>query len=304
MGLWSNTTTFAGLSGNQPASKLDTNFSELAIMSAYATAVGGTANDIALTASLTLSSGLQAGVRIAFIAGSTNTGPMTASVNGSANPAIQKGTLSLASGDVKAGGFYELYHDGSVWQLQAPTQVQYLIQSQTVPNLTASVDFTSGITSSFNTYRFVFTDIAFSTANTNLVMRVSRTGGAPFLSGASDYQWSILRVNAGAVGSNGATEAQIQLAQTSSTAANNGLNGELTLFNPGGTTAIKMIKSTMVHLINGGSMNSEHAVGYCAMGTAGSPTLAVNAVTFFAQAGTLGSAAITGRITMYGLRSG
>lgn len=296
MGLWSNTNAFAGLSGNQPASKLDTNFGELAIMSAYATAVGGTANDIALTASLTLASGLQAGVRIAFIAGATNTGAMTASVNGSANPAIQKGTLAVGPGDVKVGGFYELYHDGAVWQLQAATQTEYLISTTSITALTATVD-SPPLTSAFGVYRWLLTDVVLTNATADLLVRLSRS--ATYAAGASDYQWSMARIATGAVSSDGsAATSSISVARNISVAAGDAVQGQVWLFNPS-SAVVKTVEFSTNHKSSGGDYRNDKGGGYAQMTTSGLPTTAVDGLRFLPSAGTLTS----GRITMYGVRN-
>lgn len=305
-GLWQvPNNNLNALSGNQPLSLLDTNFASLAIMPQYATSASSGANALSITVPLTFGA-YAAGMRFAFTAGATcSTGGVTLAVNGLGNIPVLKNNFALAAGDIQQFGFYEVYYDANNnFQLQSPTATEYLFFSQTVPNLTASVDFTSGLGTAFNTFRFTLTDITFSNSATKLAVRVTRTGGAPFVSGFGDYTWAMCQTTSAGISPTGATEGQMVICNSTSTAANTALNGEVFLYNPAGTTAIKMIKGSTGHLNSGGTLVREDMVGYCVMGTAGSPLSAVNGVSFLPLAGTLGTAAITGRITMYGIRSG
>lgn len=82
--------------------------------------VGGTGNAITLALSPAAGS-YQTGLKIGFIAGSSNTGSVTINVNGLGNRTLQKlsaGTLvNLVSGDLVAGVYYEAVYSGSIFQV-------------------------------------------------------------------------------------------------------------------------------------------------------------------------------------------
>lgn len=82
--------------------------------------VGGTANAISLTLSPAALS-YATGMRIGFIATSTNSGSTTVNVSGLGTRTIQKlnsGSLqNLASGDIVSGVYYEAIYNGTVFQL-------------------------------------------------------------------------------------------------------------------------------------------------------------------------------------------
>lgn len=117
MGFWNLPNTFATLSGNQPASKLDTNFDALAIVPQYATAASGT-NSIALTVPLPFSS-YAVGMQFICVAPGTNTSStVTLNVNsvGAVN-VVKDSNNSLLPGDITAGSVVGFYYDGSNFHL-------------------------------------------------------------------------------------------------------------------------------------------------------------------------------------------
>jgi hypothetical protein len=299
-------TPYASLSGPQSLALLDASLGGLAIMSQYATSpAGGGSNALTINVPLTFGAYAQ-GMRFAFLASVANTGNtgVTLGVNGLAQTPVLKNGFALVAGDIQPFGFYEVYYDNNNnFQMQNVTAAEYVILSQQVPNLAASIDFTSGFSTLWNYFRFVLTDIAFSNAGTSLAVRISRTGAAPFLQGGADYQWAMNRTTAAATTFAGATEGQMVIAASTSTTAKMALNGTVTLYNPGGTTAAKMITAMTGHVNSGGVLAVDTSTGLIAMGTAGTPETPVNALQFIPLAGTLGSASITGRITMYGGRA-
>lgn len=79
----------------------------------------GTANEITLDLPPeVIFAGPQLGQEINFVAGITNTGPVTVSVNSSsAVPVTKVGSVPLYAGDIRAGAVYTLIHDGTNYQL-------------------------------------------------------------------------------------------------------------------------------------------------------------------------------------------
>lgn len=298
--IWANTNTFSTLSGNQPASKLDTNFSELAVFPVYASAVGGTANDIALTGPLNFASGsLTTGARVAFIAGANNTGAMTATYNGSPASPIQKGSLPVAANDVTSGQVYELYYNG-VWQLQNPTQTEYFIAANTLAGATSSDYTATTITSAFLKYRISLVDLRVSGSPINLNCRLSQS--ATFRSGASDYQWANNRSTAAPAGANeGSTaDSAMQLCVSASNGTTNGIvrtiNGDIFLYNPAGAF-LKTVKWSLAFVNNSGVLQEVDGTGIYQGVTSGTPSTAVDGIRIIPSAGTL-----TGTTYLYGVR--
>jgi hypothetical protein len=123
MGFYNLTNTFASLSGNQPASKIDQNFQDLAIGPLYASAVAGSANAIQITVPLTLTSGYQTGMSFNFVASYANTSATpTLNVNGAgAKLIVRDNNSSLNPSDIAANGAYQVYYDGTQFHLMNPT---------------------------------------------------------------------------------------------------------------------------------------------------------------------------------------
>jgi hypothetical protein len=137
MGFWNLPNTFATLSGNQPASKLDDNFDALAIVPQYATAVSGT-NAIALTVPLTFSS-YAIGMRFIFVASGTNTGAATLNVNGIGTINIFIGNnLALVGGEILLGAVVECYYDGTNFYIVSAVSSRLNFQ-QTAFSLSSAV---------------------------------------------------------------------------------------------------------------------------------------------------------------------
>ena len=66
-------------------------------------------------------SSLQVGLWCSFVAGFTNTGPMTLQVNALTAKAVKKNKdQALGAGDIRAGGIYWVEYDGTAWQLVSP----------------------------------------------------------------------------------------------------------------------------------------------------------------------------------------
>lgn len=169
-----------------------------------------------------------------------------------------------------------------------------LLGSQTASG-SATLDFTSMITSTYDSYKFVVVNIFPATNTTRLWMRFSTDNGATFLS-TSVYTHSQLRQRAGTSASSGAeigSEAgQIDLMGDDMTnTGTRALNGEITLNHPLGTTYYKdLIGHTKYY-------NGSHNIQALIQGQYAS-TGDVDAVRFLMSSGNIAS----GSIYMYGLK--
>lgn len=113
-GFWNLPYTFASLSGNQPASYLDSCFQTLSIEPMYATAVSGT-DTITMTVPVTFS-GYQAGmVFIGTAANDNTTSGVTLNVNGQgAVQVVKENGQALVAGDIKGTAPALFYYDGAL----------------------------------------------------------------------------------------------------------------------------------------------------------------------------------------------
>ena len=120
MSLWNLPNTFATLSGNQPASKLDQNFSQLAISPQYATAASGT-NALAITVPLPFTA-YAIGMQFYCVAAGTNSSPnVTLNVNSvGAASVVRDANTALQIGDIQQGAVVGFYYDGANFHLMSP----------------------------------------------------------------------------------------------------------------------------------------------------------------------------------------
>jgi len=140
MGFYNLTNTFNSLSGDQPAQKLDDNFSQLAVMPLYATLVSGTSDAITLTVPMTFGS-YQAGMVFNFIAASTNaTATPTINVNAIGAKTVVKQNLPLAAADIVANGVYSVYYDGTNFHLFNPSNTNQHQVTNVVINGAMNID--------------------------------------------------------------------------------------------------------------------------------------------------------------------
>jgi hypothetical protein len=135
------------------------------------------------------------------------------------------------------------YMDGTgAWSTPAVGSC-VLLSTQTA-SASATLDFTSVLTSAYDYYRFVFKDLRPATDGVEFWMRTSTNNGSSYDAGVSDYTWDVLDQTGSA--SSSAGDAQISMTELGTVDVGNGaaegLDGELTLYNPAGTTRKKAVK--------------------------------------------------------------
>ena len=110
----------------------------------------------------------------------------------------------------------------------------------------SSLDFTQ-ISSTYNTYRFVFENVLPGTNNPSFAIRTSTDGGSNYDSGSSDYHRTGFWENGGDETSNTGTVAYgyFVSAGVNSTASNGGVSGSLELYNPLGTSYTMWVATTI-----------------------------------------------------------
>jgi hypothetical protein len=173
-----------------------------------------------------------------------------------------------------------------------------LISSQTASN-SASISFTSGLTSTYKAYKFVFVNIHARTDSADFKFNLSTDGGSNYNVTKTTTAFYAYQDETGAA--TGLAYVDVQdLAQSTSdqflldnVGSGSDENGSfsLTLFNPSSTTYVK-------HFIT--STISNHATDYCVnLNVAGyaNTTSAVNAIIFRMDSGNM-----DGTIYMYGIK--
>ena len=174
-----------------------------------------------------------------------------------------------------------------------------LISSQTASN-SASISFTSGLTSTYKAYKFVFVNIRPTSSSQDFQFNMSTDAGSNYnVTKTSTYFVSYHSEGDSIVGlgyDGGGDLAQStgfqRLTDNQITDADEGANGTILLFNPSSTTYVK-------HFITNVSQNSDwpglynsFAAGY------GNTTSAVNAIRFSYTSGNIS----TGTIYLYGIK--
>lgn len=169
-----------------------------------------------------------------------------------------------------------------------------LIQTQTA-NASTSIDFTSGIDSTYEEYVLVAKDVTPVTNATNLYMRISEDSGANWKAGASDYRYAIQHNNqaavAGNLGSTGTTQMLIANSLGSSTPMS--LDARIHIFSPSGSVKNKLFVGDYTYLPSDGVFQ----MGKIGAMYAGSVN-AINGIRLLMSSGNISS----GTFSLYGVR--
>lgn len=152
----------------------------------------------------------------------------------------------------------------------------------------AQLDFTSIITSTYDIYWFVFSNLLPATNGDSLYMRISTDNGATFLS-TNVYSYSFLWSGTGqdtfTSARSTSTDKFLIANATSNTASFGGVTGSIMLWNPLGSTQKRYSGSTNM-VDTGGNYNVAMTNGFA------TTTTAANAVRFIASSSDLASGAI------------
>ncbi len=167
------------------------------------------------------------------------------------------------------------------------------ISTQTASN-SASLSFTSGITSNFTMYLVKVRKLVPATTNTSLLLTFSVDGGANYLS--ANYLWGNLTYTTGTrrTYNRSASDSSINLTSTISSTSTRDLNADIVLYDLSSSTYCAKCTCSSVCYNNGS--NCQGVVG----GGMNSGTTAVNAIKFAMSSGNITS----GTITLYGINNG
>lgn len=130
--------------------------------------------------------------------------------------------------------------DGSVNWIDTSGALKFI--STQVASSSATVEFTTGIDSTFSKYVIIITS-AFNSAVADLQIRTSSDGGSTFDSGASDYAWS-KNTEAAATSSflGDATDSLINAGSAYTINAGDAINGTIEIYNPSDSSSGTNIK--------------------------------------------------------------
>lgn len=190
----------------------------------------------------------------------------------------------------------EVITSGVLTALLAAASGVVLLEEHTANNTSTELDFTTGITSTFDTYQIEIVNLVPATNNNDIFMQVSTNGGSTWDT-AAHYDWGLFRwVGGGGTGvTGGAADTGISLTGTLSVLPNGsgGLSGTLKVFNPLSGAAPTLITGQLVYI----ATSVTDTVGWT-LAAAYTPTTAVNAIRIVCSSGFLAS----GTARVYGLK--
>jgi len=175
---------------------------------------------------------------------------------------------------------------------------QVLISSQTASN-SASISFTSGLTSTYKEYVFEFFNINPATDNAGISFQVNAVGGSgfnetmttTFFNAAHRENDTTTTLNYVASEDQAQGTAYQKLVYGTGNDADSSASGELHLFNPASTTYVKHFYSRFNEMYNAELTGDRYAAGYINI------TAAIDEISFKMTSGNF-----DGKIKMYGIK--
>jgi hypothetical protein len=169
------------------------------------------------------------------------------------------------------------------------------ISSQTASN-SASISFTSGLTSTYKAYRFVFSSIK-PASSSNLSFNFSTDSGSNYNVTKTTAQFRTLHNESDTTTAlsffNGlAQSTAYQQFGNAGSASDKTISGSLLLFNPSSTTYVKHYIATLNDLTDDDFSEGIYSAGY------GNTTSAINAIQFKMTTGNM----TAGTIYLYGIK--
>lgn len=186
-----------------------------------------------------------------------------------------------------------------------PAAAAWTLISEKTPAATGTINFATGISSTYDHYMFALKAIRPNSANAQLRMRLSINAGTSY-STASSYMDHSFTQKVGTVAlatdnTNTRRTLFILCGQSIHNTPGSGANGALFLHSPSSTTLYKNVDGNFSHFgTTSRIMRHSYFTGaYLGTTMSGATKKAVNAVRFLLNSGVF---VATGRIAMYGLR--
>jgi hypothetical protein len=152
----------------------------------------------------------------------------------------------------------------------------------------ATIDFTD-LSSSYNAYLVILSNVAPATDAVNFLFRTSTDGGSTYDSGASNYEYGNSTTTGAPVGSTGATAIQLNN-RALGNASNKSTCGHLLIYKPSATQFCRVNWQLTCS-------RSDAAIDHVYGGGARIAAAAVNAIRFLMSSGNIAS----GQFDLYGL---
>lgn len=169
-----------------------------------------------------------------------------------------------------------------------------LLQSQTA-SASASIDFTSYITSSFKVYEIECADVVLGTVSATLKLLVSEDAGSNWKSGAADYAYTGIYAGTGSALAKTGSAGAAFIGLCSDYAVRAGVCGTIKFYSPAGTSRRKRFGA--VWTMEQGTGTGEYVQSIDAGQYLSSN--AINGVRIIPSAGNIAA----GTFTLYGRRS-
>ncbi len=261
--------------------------------------VGGTGNAITLTNTPPVLS--YTNLNQVFKATAGSTAGVTVNVDSLGVKNLYKmnnGALAaLASGDIVNGGIYEIYYDGTQFQIKALSEGPYTagalhyLGTATASN-SATIDLTSLLSATYNNYLILLNSVTLGTATAKLNIRFS-TDNSTFDAG-SNYNYSYTGYSSGgnSLTGHGAAANLIQLGSVVRNGSP-GFNGSINIYDANNSSAPRMFNGCLSYRDDSTADIDTITVG----GEWNNTANVLEAVRFFASSGLI----TTGIFKIYGI---
>ena len=140
-------------------------------------------------------------------------------------------------------------------QINAAGGGGFVLLEQHTAAASATLDFTSFISSTYDEYLFEMVSVTPATNSVNLGIRVGTGAGPSWASGVSDYDyvsWEY-RVGGAATGGSGGDSILLLIRNLQTSTSNLGLNGSFRLFNPQNSAQFVQISGKAIYVDAAGS---------------------------------------------------